>query len=394
MGEEHKRYLSIPLILILFSVGACCSTTSLPPITKDFRIEADEKRLWQRSKDEQELLNKSGRIYEDKKLEDYLNEIARRLQPRETLEHISFRIRVIKDPYLNAFAFPDGALYIHSGILVRMENEAQLAILLAHEMTHAIQRHALRAFRDLKNRNAFLAGVKGTITGLDGAGGLVTLLGSKDSMASVTGYAQEFETEADMKGLGLVIRAGYDPNEAIRLLVHLKKELEEEKTEGPFFFGAYPIIQNRIESCENFLNTDYQGERRGIKNTDIFLARLHKIVLDNAWLDLKAGRFYSAERGAKRYLEKRPNEAKAYYLLGEIFRQRGRDGDRKRAKVNYKKAISIDPNYADPYKGIGIIYYKEGENGLAKRFFETGLSLSPHAPDKTYIQGYLRQCNE
>jgi Tfp pilus assembly protein PilF len=62
------------------------------------------------------------------------------------------------------------------------------------------------------------------------------------------------------------------------------------------------------------------------------------------------------------------------------------------ALKNYNRAITLDPGYAAPHKAIGLIHYKKGHHALAKKFFESCLQLSPNAPDKAYIQGYLRQC--
>jgi predicted Zn-dependent protease len=380
-------------LVLVCSLAAGCSTTNLPPVTKDFRLEDDEKRLWQRSKEEQSVLNNSGLLYPDTELEDYLNKIARKLQTPEILARIPFRIMVIKSPYLNAFAFPNGVIYIHTGILARMDNEAQLATLLAHEMTHCTHRHALRAFRNRKDKAVDLATVQETQIGFDGAVDLLTLLGSTGCMAAVTGYSREFETEADMVGIRLVVRAGYDPNEAPKLFEHLTKELAEENIKEPFFFGTHPKLQDRIENYRDFLDTRYQGKKTGTKNTQVFLTKLHKVMLDNAFLDLKAGRFYSAQRGATKYLRIKPNDPRAYYLLGEISRQRKKQDGADRAKVYYKKALSIEPSYPDPLRAIGLLYYKEGKKILAKRSFESYLSLSPHAPDKAYIKQYLAQCN-
>ena len=117
----------ILLIFVLFSVAVCYANPPIPPIAEDFSIKADEKRLWRKSVEEQKILRQSGMIYESDDLEDYLNGITRKLQPSETLAHISFRVKVVKDSYLNAFAYPNGGMYIHSGVLARMENEAQLA---------------------------------------------------------------------------------------------------------------------------------------------------------------------------------------------------------------------------------------------------------------------------
>jgi predicted Zn-dependent protease len=136
----------ILLILMLCFAVACSTPANLPLATDNSGVD-DEKRLWQRSEDEQEVLTQSGLIYRDDQLDDYLNQVARKLQPPEILEHIPFRIMVIKSPYLNAFAFPNGVIYIHTGILARMDNEAQLAALLGHEMTHCTHRHALKTLR-------------------------------------------------------------------------------------------------------------------------------------------------------------------------------------------------------------------------------------------------------
>ena len=108
---------------------------------KSFIFEEDEKRLWNRSEEEERSIAKSGMLYQDRELEAYLNGVASKLQPPEAYERIPFRILVLKNPYCNAFALPNGYIYVHTGILARMDNEAQLATLLAHEMTHATHRH-------------------------------------------------------------------------------------------------------------------------------------------------------------------------------------------------------------------------------------------------------------
>ena len=385
------RYI---LLILMLCFAAACSTPANLPLATDNSGVDDEKRLWQRSEDEQKVLTRSGLIYRDDQLDDYLNQVARKLQPPEILEHIPFRIMVIKSPYLNAFAFPNGVIYIHTGILSRMDNEAQLAALLGHEMTHCTHRHALKTLRHFKGKSDFLVGVQGSLIQFSGIGKLVNQLGSLGSKAAVSGYRRDLETEADLVGLQLMAKAGYDPNEALRLFEHLKRELEEENMQEPFFFGCHPRLQERVENCENFLKTRFQKEETGIKNTRVFLTKLHKVILDNAWLDLKAGRFHSAQRGAERYLKIEPNDAGVYYLLGEIFRQRAKAGDMYKAKAYYEKAISLNPFYPDPHKAIGLIYYKDGEKTLAKKSFGQCLSLSPHRADKAYIVGYLKKCNQ
>lgn len=388
------RYIILALLLYFFFVG--CATTNLPPVTsQNFIFEDDEKRLWLRSEEEQRVLNRSGLIYKDEELESYMNEIAKKLSPPEVFIRIPFKIVVIKNHLLNAFAFPNGIIYVHTGILARMDNEAQLAALLAHEMTHSTHRHAVKGFRDIKNKTAFLATVQVALGGLGGGiGDIATMLGTLGTLAAVTGYSRELETDADMEGLKLMVKAGYDSDEAPKLFMHLKKEVEEEKIKEPFFFGTHPRLQERIENYESFLKEQFHRQKGGIKNQEIFLERIQKVIIDNANLDLNAGRFKIAQKGVEKYLTKKPNDARAYYLLGEIFRQKGEEGDIEKAKEHYQKAISIDPSYPVLYKGIGLIYFKQGEKLLAKKSFELYLSLSRNTLDRAYIEEYIKQCNE
>jgi predicted Zn-dependent protease len=363
-------------------------------LEEDLDVTDDENRLWQRAAEEQAIFESSGIIYRDPALEDYLHQIANKLQPLEVREKYNFRIRLIKDPYLNAFAFPNGVIYLHTGILSRLDNEAQLAALLAHEMTHCTHRHALRAFSGLKNQNSLILSLKQTVARIASTGDLLDLFGTTASMAAINGYAQHFETEADMVGLKLMAEAGYDPGEALRLFEHLKEELASENLKEPFFFATHPQLQKRIENCKGFLDTLNSPETQGIKNKEVFLDRIQRVLLYNSSLDLKAGRFRAARRGVEKYLTLRKDDPKAYFLVGEILRERGEVEDDLRAKDFYEKAIALDPSYPDPHKAIGLIYFKEGEWVLAKRSFESSLALSPHMHDRAYVQGYLQECNK
>ncbi len=115
---EHRRafrYLSL-LVAVLFLAG--CASTNVPPIgagPEPFRLAGDERKLWQMSVEEERKLEESGNLYHDPLLEDYLNGIGQGLIPENVRrESIGFRFAVIDDPSLNAFTFPNGAIYIHT----------------------------------------------------------------------------------------------------------------------------------------------------------------------------------------------------------------------------------------------------------------------------------------
>ena len=205
-------------------------------------------------------------------------------------------------------------------------------------------------------------------------------------------YTRELETEADRVGLDLAVKANYDPREILNLFELLKQEIELEGVKEPYFFGTHPKVGQRIENVNNWLAEKYRGKITGIKNTDVFQSKISRLVLDNACLDLRQGRFLVAQRTVEKFLTVKPDDARAYFLLGEIFRQRCRQDDATAAIKYYEKSISLNPFFPEPHKAMGLIHYKDGEKRLAKKYFESCLLLSPDTADKAYIQGYLKLC--
>jgi predicted Zn-dependent protease len=212
------------------------------------QLEDDERRLWSRAREEEGRWEKSGLLYSDPSLTEYVNGIAQRVLPAAArLPGLSIRVHIMQHPLLNAFALPHGSIYIHTGLLARMENEAQLATLLAHEMTHVTHRHAVKCWRSLQNKTAFMATLQVTLAGIPFAN-LAALLGSVGTLASVYGYGRDLEGQADIEGFKALVQAHYDPKEAARLFVHLQRSVAEEKKPEPFFFGTHPQLQERIDN--------------------------------------------------------------------------------------------------------------------------------------------------
>lgn len=379
------------LLAVVLSGG--CASTSLTPIGKGtFAHEADERRLWTRSEEEQRRLDTSGLVYQDAALDAYLEGVLERLRPPDVSPNVlPVRIRVLRNPLLNAFAYPTGAVYVHTGILARLDNEAQLATLLAHELTHATHRHAVARVRAVQNKTAFISTVNVMAAPFGAIGAVVQLIGMVGTIASVYGYSQEQEAEADRVGLALVVRAGYDAREAPKIFAHLKQWVEDEKKPEPFFFGTHPRLEERIASYAALLQGEFReaATRGGETREPEFLARTQPVILENASLDLQGGRFVQARKGLRKYLALAPGDAPAYYYLGESHRRANDSAERAAAVENYQIAIAHDPAYAPPYRGLGTLHYQAGEYAEAREAFRRYLDLAPAANDRAFIEEIL-----
>ncbi len=244
--------------LLMASLLLCfgCASTNLAPVdqSKTFSFEEDEKRIWEDSRREREILDKSGALFEDPELEIYLHSVAEKLHPETVREKMPFRFKVLEDSSLNAFAFPDGTVYVHTGILAALENEAQLAVLLAHETTHCTHRHGVRDRRQLKNTTAVFAALQTTAAPLGVIGDATYLLGQIGAVAAVTGYSRDLETEADIVGFGLVAQAGYDLGESTRVFELLLEESKIQGTSAPFFSAPIPNSRRESKTIGSFWN--------------------------------------------------------------------------------------------------------------------------------------------
>src|SRR6266404_6355695 len=155
------------------------------------------------------------KLLAERTVQEYLSQLGDSLIPegaKGTRRPIEFRFFVVEDPEINAASLPDGTLLINTGLLGVLENEAQLAFILSHEMAHVLQVHYHREVEETRGSRVGL-----TIAGL-AAGAFIgdaAIFVSQIGIASVVnGHQRELENQADRLGLQNVIEHGYDPREA------------------------------------------------------------------------------------------------------------------------------------------------------------------------------------
>jgi predicted Zn-dependent protease len=164
LGRRRRRPLSLPAVgmAVLLAVSSCASTR-VPPFGQDVGASPqapDERQLWADATQLEARVYGRGFAYEDAELEAYIDAVAGSLLgARPATRGLSVRVRVLRDPFRNAFALPHGTVFVHTGMLARLENEAQLATLLGHEVVHFLHRHSLKEVRETRNRRAAAAGV-------------------------------------------------------------------------------------------------------------------------------------------------------------------------------------------------------------------------------------------
>ncbi len=188
---------------------------------------------------------------------------------------------------------------------------------------------------------------------------------------------------------------GYEPREAPRIFELFLKTYGDPPPLEQFFYSNHPSNEERLESTKLEIEDKYKANLNGkekelVVNSDDYLWRTWKVVMDVAELNYEAGRYGTAKALFEKALKVDPNSAVAHYYLGNIYRKTGgSDEELDMATSEYKKAAEIKPDYAEPYMGLGLVYYRRGFNEEAKEAFRKYLELRPEAKDAEEIKRHI-----
>jgi predicted Zn-dependent protease len=418
---------------VAVSLLASCVTTNLPPISsagEGFEPLDDEVKLWEMSRAEEEKLLAEAALYDDPLLEEYLAGIVERLDPEGMAanRHLDYRVRVLAAPTLNAFAYPHGSIYVHTGLLARMETEDQLATVFGHEMSHVEYRHMLRHRRAAQNRavalgvasvaaavvlahetgDAIEEGEWGRAATIDVFGDLLVGLGLQLAfLAAVNGYGRDLELEADEHGFTRLVDAGYRAGEAPRMYETLMAEAKGDSGKvETFFFGSHPQLTQRVANAEGFVARQRAAAGGAAEeepaeppyDESTFHRRLRAVVRDNAALNLEIGRLDLAEKDLARAVEWLPEDPETHRLLARLRLAQAEAGDddqklerRGEALAELREAIRLDADLAAAHRDLGLLLYADGDLTAACREFRYYAELAPDAADESRFRDYVRE---
>jgi len=180
-------------------------------------------------------------------LNGFLREMAPELDSR-------YRITAISDDQVNAFALPDGRMMIYTGLLEKMDQQEELAAVMAHEIAHVTHRHSMR----LLCRN--LSGYLLLTLILNDVNGLMTIFIDNAHQLQNLSYSRKFEREADLSGLALLEKHRIHPNGMISLFRILEKEND---ISIPGWMSTHPVSSERIDYLQHKIKTSpYPGVQR------------------------------------------------------------------------------------------------------------------------------------
>lgn len=186
-------------------------------------------------------------ILRDPTVTQFVSRVGQRIVDRlGSPQPFDYRFTVVRDSQLNAFAVPGGFVYVNSGLLSRVANDAELAGVLGHEIAHTHAHHIVRQQEKTQLVNyAALAGI--LLSVIQPAIGAAAIGAAG---ATQLKYQRDFEQEADYLGMRFMREAGYDPHGMVSFLKRISEEQRGNPVNVPPYLLSHPLTDDRITNLE------------------------------------------------------------------------------------------------------------------------------------------------
>lgn len=393
-------------------------------------ILKNEESLMKTVSEYEDLFLRRGYRYASSEVQDLIARIGARLAPPPTDPYMRYRFHVLRDPEMNAFALPDGQVYINTGLLAAMQNEAQLAAILAHEVHHTAGHHGILEYRSVR-RKAVGSLILGPFT-----------LGLSDIflILSVFGHSRDLEEEADRKALPKMLEAGYDPREMPGVFEIMLQDPEEEKPKRATAWSTHPQLQARSAYCREQASGLLEGSAEAALRVEAsgYRGLVRRLSLETVQDLIAADYPRSAVALAGRLVAEDSADAERQVALGDATRALGARGApggegavtdqekkqnlKERAKLTrseweaerlstpegqgnlrknleaarqaFRRALELDPGSPGAHRGLGFVLMGLDDPEGAGREFLVYLRARPDAIDRPIILGHLKKLTE
>jgi predicted Zn-dependent protease len=424
---EHRPLKAASAVLILL-IGAADGVRAQEkgeygPVP----VRDSEKPLMKTVAEYEELFVRRNARVPETAVGSLVASIGTALAPKPVDDYVHYRFYVLRDPTANAFALPDGQVYVHAGLIALLENEAQLASVLAHEVNHTAGHHGILSYRSQRSK-----GVAGMVFGPLTLGLSDVFLG-----LSLSGYSRELEEEADAHGQTLMLEAGWDPRQMPRTFELMQGDPDVETPHHATAWSSHPQLPARAEAARarvatllpegptTALKVNAAGYREvvrplscavalGLVSEDLprsacVLARrlvaeapenpATRYVLAEALRGLGplpeiAPPEQTTESEKKHNVKDRARLTRAEREAALLSTPAGAEQNRRNlraARDEYRRTLELDDTIAEASRGLGLAEQGLGNYEAAGRALVTYLRARPESTDRPVILQHLDQ---
>lgn len=317
----------------------------------------DEKELGRKF---EVLVRSQLPLVEDPEVAQYVKSIVTRLSKHIPPQPFTFTSGVVLHNSLNAFAVPGGHVFVFTGLLMQMENESELAGVLAHELSHVTQRHVAARMERAKylTIGTLLLAIAGIAAG--GAGGGALAAGAMGAgQSAMLNYSRVDENEADHIGYQYLVAAGYPPQGMVGGFQKIRQKSMLSGSSIPTYLSTHPDLGDRINGITARIKAA-PAEVRNRKENNIRFQRVQTLLWAR-YGDIQAARHRFAKAG---------NNGLALMGSAMLF---SRENKVQEATAAFDKAVAAAPSDPLVLREAGTFHYRKGDTARAEQLLRTAM---------------------
>jgi len=211
-------------------------------------------------------VERQSKVIDDPIVAEYVNRVGQNIVRNSDCK-VPFTIKVVEDDSVNAFALPGGFFFVQTGLILKADNEAELAGVMAHETAHVCARHGTRQATKAELANymtiplIFMGGWAGY--GIQQAAGFLVPM-------SLLKFSRTYESEADMLGLQYMYKTGYDPASFVDFFEKIQALEKKKRGSVAELFSSHPMTDDRIEKAQQNIQQNLEARPEYVVNTSEF----------------------------------------------------------------------------------------------------------------------------
>lgn len=371
-------------LVLLFSFGLL-SACAVNPVTgkQELSLVSEQEEI---SIGKQNYLpaqqSQGGEYTVDKELTEYVNSVGQQLVKVSDRPSLPYEFVVLNNGVPNAWALPGGKIALNRGLLLELNNEAELAAVLSHEIVHAAARHGAKSVERGMLFNIGLIGIGAAVGDEQNADLIVGAAGVSAGLISKK-YGRDAELESDRYGMEYMVRAGYNPEAAVALqetFVRLSEGKKSNWLQG--LFASHPPSPERVAANRQHVQRLGAKGKLGAEEYQAKIAHLKKTkpayeAHDKGRKALQEKKPDQALDFAAEAIRIEPREALFYTLQGDAWQAKEQPD---KAEASYTQAIEYNENLFAPYLQRGLARTALGKDALAAEDLEHSAKLLPTAP--------------
>ena len=388
---SRRRFIQLTA-LSAAGLAAGCAVNPVTGQSQLMLISEDQEIAIDRQNSPHQFSTDYG-VCQDGRLNDYLQQTGLRLAARTHRPRMPYRFNCVNATYVNAYAFPGGSIAATRGILLTLENEAELASLLGHELGHVNARHTAQQMtqgtlvQSLVGGLAAVAGTRG-----QWAGELAGQLGMLGAGALLAGYSRDNEREADALGLRYMTAAGYGADGFVSLMDKLRAKNRRDPGAIELMFATHPMSEERYRTAVAQVHGPYAAARRQPVFRERYLdhtaglRRMRGAIESMQQADsLMAKKQYTdAARRLQSALKEAPDDYAALAMMAKCQMALQRPAEALRYAERAKQVYPREAQ-ARYLAGFARLQQKQYEGALAD--FNAYARLLPGNPNTSFFQG-------